>query len=150
MRIYAYSAFLYSQGRYIEVELEFYRVTEGILYSRCPMALVDLRLRRCRLGYYAGAEAALTRAHLMDRRNRLAFLETGFLRLEAGDTDEAARYDGTYRTVSPQQLPRGLLLGLEIADQSGDRDALGSYELALRNLYPDFLECRAWMERQSR
>ena len=66
--------------------------------------------------------------------------------LEAGDTNEAARYHSTYRTVSPQQSPRGLLLGLEVADQTGDQDALGSYELALRNLYPDSAEHRAWME----
>ena len=70
--------------------------------------------------------------------------------LEAGDTNEAARYHGTYRTVSPQQSPRGLLLGLEIADQTGEQDTLGSYELALRNLYPNSAEYRAWMERQSR
>jgi type IV pilus assembly protein PilF len=86
----------------------------------------------------------------MDRRNPEALLGVGFLRLEAGDTHEAARYHGTYRTVSPQQLPRGLLLGLELADPTGDQDPLGSYELALRNLYPASLEYRAWMERQSR
>ena len=86
----------------------------------------------------------------MDRRNPVALLEMGILRLEAGDTNEAARYHSTYRTVSPQQSPRGLLLSLEIADQTGDRDALGSYELALRNLYPDSAEYRVWMERQSR
>jgi len=74
----------------------------------------------------------------------------GILRLEAGDTNEAARYHSTYTTVSPQQSPRGLLLSLEIADQTGDQDALGSYELALRNLYPDFAEYRVWMECQSR
>ena len=76
--------------------------------------------------------------------------EMGILRLEAGDTNEAARYHSTYRTVSPQQSPRGLLLSLEIADQTGDQDALGSYELALRNLYPGSAEYRVWMERQSR
>lgn len=145
-----YAAFLYSQGRYIEAEREFYRVTEDTLYSGRPMAFVNLGLSRLQLEDNGGAEAAFTRALSMDRRNLVALLEMGFLRLEAGDTNEAARYHGTYRTVSPQQSPRGLLLGLEIADQTGDQDALGSYELALRNLYPDSLEYRAWMERQSR
>jgi type IV pilus assembly protein PilF len=145
-----YAAFLYSQGRYIEAEREFYRVTEDTLYSGRPMAFVNLGLCRLQLEDDAGAEAAFTRALSMDRRNPVALLEMGFLRLEAGDTNEAARYHGTYRTVSPQQSPRGLLLGLEIADQTGDQDTLGSYELALRNLYPDSAEYRAWMERQSR
>jgi type IV pilus assembly protein PilF len=145
-----YAAFLYSQGRYIEAEREFYRVTDDTLYSGRPMAFVNLGLCRLQLEDSPGAEAAFTRALSMDRRNPVALLEMGFLRLEAGDTDEASRYHGIYRTVSPQQSPRGLLLGLEIADETGDQDALGSYELALRNMYPDSLEYRAWMERQSR
>ena len=86
----------------------------------------------------------------MDRRNSVAILEMGFLRFEAGDTDEAKRYHGICRTVFPQQSPRGLLLGLRVADLTGDQDALGSYELALRNLYPHSAEYRAWRERQSR
>ena len=144
------AAFQYSQGRYIEVEREFYRVTEDTFHSGRPMAFVNLGLCRLQLEDDTDAQTAFTRALSMDRRNPVALLEMGFLRLEAGDTNEAARYHGTYRTVSPQQSPRGLLLGLEIADQTGDRDALGSYELALRNLYPDSAEYRAWMERQSR
>ena len=143
-------AFLYSEGRFIEAEREFYRVTEDTLCSGRLMAFVNLGLCRLQLDDNPGAKAALTRALSMDRRNPVALLEMGFLRVEAGDTNEAARYHGTYRTVSPQQSPRGLLLGLEIADQTGDRDALSSYELALRNLYPDSAEYRVWMERQSR
>ena len=114
------------------------------------MAFVNLGFCRLQLEDDAGAEVAFTRALLMDRRNLVALLELDYLRLGAGDTNEAARYHGTYRTVSPQQSPRGMLLGLEIADQRGDQDALGSYELALRNLYPSSAEYRAWMERQSR
>ena len=145
-----YAAFLYSQGRLIEAAREFYRVTEDTLYCGRPMAFVNLGLCWLQLEDNPGAEAAFTRALSMDWRNPAALLEMGILRLEAGDTNEAARYHGTYRTVSPQQSPRGLLLGLEIADQTGDRDALSSYELALRNLYPDSAEYRVWMERQSR
>ena len=114
------------------------------------MAFVNLEFCRLQLEDDAGAEVAFTRALSMDRRNLVAFLEMDYLRLGAGDTNEAARYHGTHRTVSPQQTPRGLLLGLEIAAQTGDQDQLGSYELALRNLYSDSLEYGARMERQSR
>ena len=145
-----YAAFLYSQGRYGQAESEFQRVTEDTLYSARPMAFVNLGLCRIQLGERAKAQSAFTRALGMDRRNPVALLEMGFLRLEAGDTGEAKRYHDAYRTVSPQQSPRGLLLGLMIADAIGDQDALGSYELALRNLYPDSSEYSVWMERQSR
>ena len=96
-----FATFLYSQGRFIEAEREFYRVTEDTLYSGRPMAFVNLGLRRLQLEDNPGAEAAFTRALLMDRRNPVALLEMSFPRLEAGDTNEAARYHGTYRTVSP-------------------------------------------------
>ena len=101
------------------------------------MDLLNFGLCDLHMNNLAGAEAAFTRALSMDQRNSLALLEMGFLRLEAGDTDEAKRYHGAYRTVSPEQSPWGLLLGLEIADATGDQDALGSCELALRNLYPE-------------
>jgi len=145
-----YAAFLYSQGRFIEAERELYRVTEDTLCSGRPMAFVNQGLCRLQLEYSPGAKASLTRALWMIGAIRWRFWRWVFLRVEAGDTNEAARYHGTYRTVSPQQSPRGLLLGLEIADQTGDRDALSSYEVALRNLYPDSAEYRVWMERQSR
>ena len=145
-----FAAFLYSQGRFSETEREFSAVTKDTLYSGRPMPFLNLGLCRFQLDKPASAEAAFTRALSMDRRNSVALLEMGFLRLEAGDTDEAKRYHGGYRTVSPQQSPRGRLLGLQIADATGDQDALGSYELALRNLYPDSPEYRKWMERQSR
>jgi len=56
---------------------------------------VNLGLCRLQLEDHSGAEAAFTRALSMDRRNPVALLEMGFLRLEAGDTDEAARYHGS-------------------------------------------------------
>ena len=79
------------------------------------MAFVNLGLSRLQLGETKEAEAAFTRALSMDRRNSVALLEMGFLRLEAGDTGEAARYHSDYRATAPTQSPRGLLLGLEVA-----------------------------------
>ena len=96
-----YAALVYSKGCFIEAEREFYRVTEDTLYSGRPMAFVNLGLCRLQLEDNPGAKAAFTRALSMDRRNPVALLEMGFPRLEAGDTNEAARYHGTYRTVSP-------------------------------------------------
>ncbi len=145
-----YAAFLYSQGRFVEAEREFDRVTDDTLYSGRPMAFVNLGLSRLQLDERKDAEAAFTRALSMDRRNSVALLEMGFLRLEAGDTGEAARYYDDYRATAPTQSARGLLLGLEIASATGESDTVGSYELALRSLYPDSSEYRLWVERQSR
>ena len=74
-----YAAFLYSQGRFIEAEREFYRVTEDTLYSGRPMAFVNLGLCRLQLEDNAGAEAAFTRALHGSTQFGGAF-ELGFLR----------------------------------------------------------------------
>ncbi len=145
-----YAAFLYSQGRFVEAEREFEQVTGDTLYSGRPMAFVNLGLSRLQLGQEQEAEVDLTRALSIDRRNSVALLEMEFLLSEAGDTDEAARYHSEYRATASSQSPRGLLLGLEIASANGDVDTADSYELALRNLYPDSSEYRLWRERQSR
>ena len=76
-----YAASLYSQGRFIEAEREFYRVTEDTLYSGRHMAFVNLGLCRLQLDDNPGAEAAFTRALAMDRCNPVALLEMGFLHL---------------------------------------------------------------------
>ena len=68
-------------------------------YSGRSMAFVNLGLCRLRLSDPVGGEAVFPRALPMDRRNSVALLEMGPLRLEAGDTDEAKRYHGACRTV---------------------------------------------------
>ncbi len=55
----------------------------------------------------------------------------------------AGQYYDTYRTVVRQQSARGLWLGIRLARESGDRDAEGSYALALSNLYPKSPEYRS-------
>jgi type IV pilus assembly protein PilF len=144
-----YAAFLFSMGRYEEAEREFELVTTDSLYRARPIAFINLGLSRLRLGDTAGAEQAFTRSLSMDRRNPIALLEMGYLRLQDGAADDAERYYGVYRTAVPRQSPRGLLLGIGIAAARGDADALSSYELALRNLYPDSPEYRNYRAQQS-
>ena len=143
-----YAAFLFFLGRFQEAEDQFSIVSEDPLYSGRPLAYINLGMTRLNLGDNAGAEEAFTRALRMDRRNPMALLEMGYLRLAADDITGAETYYGIYRTVVPRQSPRGLVLGIEISGASGDLDAQSSYELALRNLYPDSPEYRAWQAQQ--
>ena len=143
-----YAAFLFFRGRYQEAEKEFVVVAEDPLYSGRPLAYINLGMSRLNLGDKPGAEVAFSRALRMDRRNPTALLEMGYLRLAAGDVQGAETYYGVYRTVVTRQAPRGLVLGIEIARAVGDVDTQSSYELALRNLYPESPEYRAWQARQ--
>lgn len=139
-----YAAFLASQERYGEAEKQLEYVVKDSLYTARPQAYVNLGLCRVQLFDPQGAEEAFVRALSMDRRSPIALLELAQLRFDAKDYDNAERYYGTYRTVVRQQTARGLWLGVRIARATGDRDAEGSYALALANRYPDSPEFEAY------
>ncbi len=140
-----YAAFLYAQERYGEAEKQLETVTRDSLYPGRPNAFVNLGLCRLRLFDSQGAEEAFMRALTMDRTNAIALLEVAHIRYDADDTASAQRYYDTYRSVVRQQSARGLWLGIRLARARGDRDAEGSYVLALSNLYPDSAEYQAYL-----
>ena len=84
------------------------------------------------------------RALSMDRTNRIALLEVATIRFDAGDYVNAGKYYDTYKTVARQQSSRGLWLGIRLAQATGDRNAEGSYGLALSNRYPKSAEYEAY------
>ncbi len=139
-----YAAFLYSQQRYAEAAAQLEFVVQDSLYKARPRAFVNLGLCRLQLFDSQGAEEAFRRALTMDRTNSIALLELAQLRYDAGDAKTAVRYYDTYRTVVRQQSARGLWLGIRLARETGNRDAEGSYALALANLYPDSPEYEAY------
>ena len=140
-----FAAFLYAQERYEEAEAQLEVVTRDSLYRGRPNAFVNLGLCRMRLFDPQGAEEAFMRALTMDRTNAIALLEIAHIRFDAGDYDNAQQYYDTYRSVVRQQSARSLWLGIRLAQARGDRDAEGSYVLALSNLYPDSAEYKAYL-----
>jgi type IV pilus assembly protein PilF len=143
-----YAAFLFSQQRYKEAEKQLDYVVKDTLYSGRPRAFVNLGLCRVQLFDPQGAEEAFTRALAMDRTNRIALLEISQIRFDAGDFKSANTYYDTYKRVARQQSARGLWLGIRLAQATGDRDAEGSYVLALKNIYPDSAEYQAYLRTQ--
>ena len=79
----------------------------------------------------------------MEEGSSIALLEMAHLRFKAGDYSGASRYYDRYRSAVRRQSARGLWLGIRLAQATGDRDAEGSYALALRNLYPESAEYAA-------
>jgi len=141
-----YAAFLFAQSRFAEAEKQLEQVVKDTLYTARPQAFINLGLSRLQLSDPEGAEQAFVRALSMDRGNSIALLETGLLRFEAGDYDTAARYYRGYKSTVRQQSSRGLWLGLRLAKISGDRDAEGSYAMALSSRYPDSAEYEAFKQ----
>lgn len=143
-----YAAFLFSQSRFEEAEVQLNYVVQDTLYSSRPQAFVNLGICRLKLFDTAGAEQAFVRALSMDRSNVIAMLEVASLRFDADDYDAATRYYEGYRRTVRQQSSRGLWLGVRLAQKTGDRDAEGSYALALSNLYPESVEYQAYKRSQ--
>jgi len=139
-----YAAFLFGQERYPEAEVQLNFVVKDTLYSARPSAFVNLGLCRQKLFNPQGAEEAFVRALSMDRTNRIALLEVATIRFDAGDYVNAGKYYDTYKTVARQQSSRGLWLGIRLAQATGDRNAEGSYGLALSNRYPNSAEYEAY------
>ncbi|GAB5450404.1 MAG: type IV pilus biogenesis/stability protein PilW [Halioglobus sp.] len=144
-----YAAFLYSQQRYAEAEVQLERVVKDSLYTARPQAFVNLGLCRLKLFDPQGAEEAFVRALSMDRTNRYALLETAQLRFDANDIGSASSYYDTYRRVVRQQSARGLLLGIQLAQANGNADDEASYALALANRFPQSPEYQAYLRIKS-
>ncbi|KGE04991.1 type IV pilus biogenesis/stability protein PilW [Pseudohaliea rubra] len=144
-----YAAFLFGEERFAEAEEQLERVIKDSLYEARPQAFVNLGLCRKALDKPVLAEEAFVRALSMDRSNRIALLELAELRFDAGDYVRAGDYYTGYRAAVRRQSARGLWLGIRLAAATGNRDAEGSYALALRNLYPDSPEYAAWQRQQA-
>jgi len=139
-----YAAFLYSQGRYREAEQQLSQVVTDTLYPARSQAFRNLGLCRLQLFDETGAEQAFMRTLAMQGDNTIALLEVAQLRFKAGDSRNASIYYERYRELVRQQSARGLWFGVRLARVRGDRDAEGSYALALRNLYPESAEYEAY------
>jgi type IV pilus assembly protein PilF len=143
-----YAAFLFSQSRYQDAEVQLEYVVQDTLYAARPQAYVNLGLCRLQLFDSQGAEQAFVRALSMDRGNSIALLETALLRYEAADYSSATRYYDNYRRINRQQSSRALWLGVRLSRATGDRNAESSYALALESLYPQSPEYEAYKRGQ--
>ncbi len=141
-----YAAFLYQRQRFREAEAQLEIVVRDALYEARPQAYLNLGMCRARLGDWRGAREALSRALSMERDNSAALVELAHLEYQRGRWRAAQRHYDDYRALVRPQSARGLWLGVRLAHARNDGDAQASYALALRNLYPDSAECRAYRQ----
>jgi type IV pilus assembly protein PilF len=139
-----YAAFLYDRKRYAEAEDELEKVAEDLLYDRRADAFVNLGRVRIKLKKYAAAKDVLERAALMDRNNLLIVFELAEVYYQLGDYAKSQAYYDGYRTALKVQSAASLWLGIRLAEKFGDHDAVASYALALKNLYPQSEEYLAY------
>lgn len=143
-----YAAFLYSRGEFKKAESQLEYVIQDMLYSARPQAFLNLGLCRLRLDDPEGAEEAFKRVLGMDRTNQIALIELAHISYDAGNLDAAGQYYDTWKRVVRQQSARGLLLGIRLAQATGDRNAEASFVLALSSRFPDSLEYKSYLKAQ--
>jgi type IV pilus assembly protein PilF len=131
-----YAALLYGQGRYREALGPLETLVEDTSYRGRPMAYETLGLTQLQLGRTAPAQAAFTRALALNPELPTSNLELADLAYRAADYATASQHYELFRARA-RQTPRSLCLGINLAVATGDVDQRASYEIALRNLYPD-------------
>ncbi len=131
-----YAVYLYQQKRYEDAASQLEKVVADTLYEGRPNAYVNLGLVRMKLKQYEPARAAFDRARLMDRRNPLTLFQLAEANYQLGELARAQDFYSAYRKQVPKQTAGSLWLGIRLADKFGDRNAMASYALALKNLYP--------------
>lgn len=131
-----FAAFLYSQKRYKEAAQQLEIVVGDTLYRNRAMALYNLGRCYIELEKWDKAEKDFRRSFLLDRRNLAVVYELANVYYHQGDYPQSQRFYDDYRSKVKQQPPQALWLGIRLAHQFQNEDALSSYALALKNLYP--------------
>ena len=140
-----YATLLYSSGRY-EDAIEQLRVAAADLsYDNRAQAVQNLGLCYLKLGRHSDAEASFQTALRLNPKLPRSLLELSDILLQQSQYKLAARYLREYVVIA-RHTPRSLWIGIQIERMNGDENALSSYALALRNLYPKSLEYKRYME----
>lgn len=141
-----YGAFLYQQRRYREATKQLEAVADDALYESRAAAFVNLGRCYVQLNELDKARDVFRRAYLMNRNNyRVSYaLADVYFKLE--DYPTSQRYYEAYRQLSKQQTAQALWLGIRLARKFENNNAVSSYVLALKNLYPtsqEYLDYRS-------
>jgi len=145
MALNNYGTFLYSQGRFEDALEPLRKLVQDPNYRERAVAYQNLGLTELKVGNTQRAREAFERALSFNTVLPRSGLELADLAYDAGDYREASRYYDMYRSRA-RQTPRSLCLGLRLARRSGDDDQRASYEIALKNLFPDSAEAQRCLQ----
>ena len=135
-----YAAFLGQQNRYAEAVVQLQQVVADTLYNNRPSAFVSLGQSQLQLQQLEAAREAFRRAFLMNRNNIPVTFYLAEVNYKLDNLGLAQQYYDSYRAAVKQQPARALWLGIRLAEEFSNNDALASYGMVLKNLYPNSQE----------
>lgn len=134
-----YGQFLCQQQRHAEGQKNFLAAVKNPLYDTPEVAYTNAGLCALDVKDTTAAEEYFRAALGSNPDMRAALLPMGQISLDRQDPIEASRYLARYLRFGPQG-PRSLALGIRIERQLNHPDKVASYELMLRNQFPDSRE----------
>lgn len=141
-----YGVFLFKRGNFQMAASHLEKAAGDISYQMRASAFEGLGRAALKLGEKDRAENAFQRALRIDASLPVACLELADMNFEKQNLVAARAYYQRFLKLleSQPQTARSLWLGIRLERRLGDRNALASYELALKRLYPDSPEYKAY------
>ncbi len=140
-----YGQFLCATGRLDESENAFVRAAENPLYSSPEIAYTNAGLCTLKNNQSDKAEEYFRRALEKNPNISPALIKMSEISLHKGNALSARGYLQRYVSANTHTA-NSLWLGIQIERELGDRDAVSSYALQLRNNFPDSREARLLRE----
>ena len=131
-----YGLFLCQQKRYEDGEAQLLKAVKNPLYASPAIAYTNAGFCAQEAGKPEAAEDYFRQALEKNPGIAPALLAMAELSFKRGDAAGAAQYLNRH-LKNARPTPRALALGVQIEKQAGDRDRQASYELILRNQFPD-------------
>ena len=141
-----YGTFLFAEGHYKDAAQHLKIAANDPSYARRGQAYENLGLTQLKLNQPADAEQSFVRALMLNRLQPRSAFELADLYFKAGDFTRAKQYFDSFNSMA-QPTARSLWLGVRLSRVLGDQDQLASYAMALKNLFPDSPEYRAYQDR---
>ncbi len=134
-----YGQFLCQQKRYAEGQSRFLAAVKNPLYESPEIAYTNAGLCALDAGDAKAAEDHFRAALERNPNVPPALISLASLSLDRGDAVSAAQFFKRY-SDDARQTPRSLALGIRIERALGHQDQVASYEVMLRNQFPDSRE----------
>lgn len=134
-----YGALLYERERYPEAAEQYRAAAEDTIYVQRPVVFQNLGATLLKLGDREGAREALERALTLDRDLARSHLHMAEMYYDEQNFDASRKHFDRFAELA-RHNPASLWLGIRLQRIFRDQDALASYVLQLRNMFPESAE----------
>lgn len=128
--------FLCRQHQYRKAEKEFLKAIDDPNYPNTAEAFENAGVCVNQIPDVAKAVEYFEKALRYDPNRPTALLEMAMIRFKEKQFQQASEYHQRYAQIAKPNA-RFLLLGIELATRSGDKDKVASYQLLLNNQFPE-------------